>query len=259
MHSSLRSSLLLVAHRQARWSRKWRISLDLTYPPPYLLTTRCTIGISLPLTLYTTISPTCVSLPRFHKNSRSPLSNAGSMDPDSTTTIGDGESEATESPFQSMKAVERTSAKLRTWAASCRGCMPERPSMVAVVVSMWRVKVVESGSRNRRIAQDMRNMLWYRDPESRVWVSAPWQAPQDVEVMCRGALVVSSDARCPSIRRMVAETCLCNTPPSSTPHQRNRTHFIRTIARSISKQLMRVENERETPRRSRNGVDCDGS
>jgi hypothetical protein len=55
------------------------------------------------------------------------------MDPDSTTTIGDGESATTESPFQSMKAVERTSAKLSTWAASCRGCIAERPSMVAVV------------------------------------------------------------------------------------------------------------------------------
>jgi hypothetical protein len=104
-----------------------------THPPPYLLITRCTIGMSLPLTLYTTISPTCVSSPLFHRNSRSPLWNAGSMDPDRTTTMGDGESEAMEMPFQSMKAVERTSAKLRIWPASCRGCMAERPSMAAVV------------------------------------------------------------------------------------------------------------------------------
>jgi hypothetical protein len=109
-------------------------SKEQTHPPPYLLTTRCTIGMSLPLTLYTTISPICVSWPLFHKNSKSPLWNAGSMDPDRTTTMGDGESETMEIPFQSMKAVERTSAKLRIWPASCRGCIAERPSMAAVVM-----------------------------------------------------------------------------------------------------------------------------
>jgi hypothetical protein len=64
------------------------------------------------------------------------------MDPESTTTIGDGESLAIEIPFQSMKAVDRTSAKFRTCAASCRGCIPERPSMVAswVVEGAVRVK-----------------------------------------------------------------------------------------------------------------------
>lgn len=69
------------------------------------------------------------------------------MDPDSTTTMGEGESLTTERPFQSMKAVERTSAKLRTWAASCRGCMAERPSMAAVVevVAGWLVPRVVSG------------------------------------------------------------------------------------------------------------------
>jgi hypothetical protein len=110
-----------------------RLIRERTYPPPYLRTTRCTIGISFPLTLYTTISPICVSSPLFHKNSKSPLWNAGSMDPERTTTIGDGELETTESPFQSMNAVDNTSAKLRIWAASCRGCIPARPSMVAVV------------------------------------------------------------------------------------------------------------------------------
>jgi len=35
--------------------------------------------------------------------------------------MGEEESLTTERPFQSMKAVESTSAKLRTWAASCRG------------------------------------------------------------------------------------------------------------------------------------------
>jgi len=92
-----------------------------THPPPNLLTTRCTIGISFPLTLYTTTSPIFVSRPLFHKNNRSPLQNAGSIDSESTTTMGDGESAATERPFQSMKAVERMRAKLRTCAASWRG------------------------------------------------------------------------------------------------------------------------------------------
>jgi hypothetical protein len=66
------------------------------------------------------------------------------MDPESTTTIGDGESLAIEIPFQSMKAVDRTSAKFRTCAASCRGCIPERPSMAAswVVEDAVRVKCV---------------------------------------------------------------------------------------------------------------------
>lgn len=53
------------------------------------------------------------------------------MDPDSTTTMGDGESETTEMPFQSMNAVDKTSAKLRTWAASCRGCMFATPIIFA--------------------------------------------------------------------------------------------------------------------------------
>lgn len=64
------------------------------------------------------------------------------MDPESTTTMGEGESLATERPFQSMNAVERTSAKLRIWPASCRGCMAERPSIVVVGVSgseRWRL------------------------------------------------------------------------------------------------------------------------
>jgi hypothetical protein len=115
-----------------------------TYPPPYLRTTRCTIGISLPFTLYTTISPTCVSAPRFHKNSKSPRWNAGSIDPDSTTTIGDGESATTENPFHSMKAVESTRAKLRSCVASCRGCIFVRPSMV-VVDELWDSERVECG------------------------------------------------------------------------------------------------------------------
>jgi hypothetical protein len=54
------------------------------------------------------------------------------MDPESTTTIGEGESLTTERPFHIMNAVESTSAKFRTCAASCRGCMPVTPSMLRV-------------------------------------------------------------------------------------------------------------------------------
>ena len=43
------------------------------------------------------------------------------MDPERTTTIGDGESAMTESPFHIMNAVERMRAKFRSWAAACRG------------------------------------------------------------------------------------------------------------------------------------------
>ena len=66
------------------------------------------------------------------------------MDPDSTTTMGEGESDTTERPFQSMNAVERTSAKLSSCVASCRGCMFARPIIFAagsggleVVCSEW--------------------------------------------------------------------------------------------------------------------------
>ena len=68
MHISLvplRSSLSV---RYPPLKGKWA-----THSPPYLLTTRCTMGMSLPFTLYTTTSPICVSRPRFHRNSRSPL------------------------------------------------------------------------------------------------------------------------------------------------------------------------------------------
>lgn len=42
------------------------------------------------------------------------------MDPDSTTTMGLLEFVAIERPFHSMNAVERTRAKLSTWAMECR-------------------------------------------------------------------------------------------------------------------------------------------
>lgn len=43
------------------------------------------------------------------------------MEPDKTTTMGEGESAITERPFHIMKAVDRIRAKLRTCAAACRG------------------------------------------------------------------------------------------------------------------------------------------
>lgn len=72
-----------------------------TYPVPNFLTTRCTIGMSLSRTLYTTTSPTSVGAIRlrFHRMSRSPRWKAGSMEPERTTTIGEGESLIVQSPF----------------------------------------------------------------------------------------------------------------------------------------------------------------
>ena len=42
------------------------------------------------------------------------------MDPERTTTIGEGEFEMTDRDFHSMKAVLRTRRKLRTCEAVCR-------------------------------------------------------------------------------------------------------------------------------------------
>ena len=108
---------------------KTRLLDIVTHSPPYLLTTLCTMGISFPFTLYTTISPICVLWPRFHRKSRSPLWKAGSMLPERTTTIGEGESVTTDRPFHNMKAVERTRAKLRTWVRDCRG-LPRAESIM---------------------------------------------------------------------------------------------------------------------------------
>src|SRR5580700_4633614 len=86
-----------------------------THPLPNFCTTLCTIGMSLPRTLYTTTSPTFVGSKklRFQRKSKSPRWNAGSIEPESTTTIGEGEPAITESPFHIMKAVESISPKLR--------------------------------------------------------------------------------------------------------------------------------------------------
>lgn len=52
------------------------------------------------------------------------------MLPESTTTIGEGESLMIEMPFQSMNAVERTRAKFRTWVANCRGWRLESAEII---------------------------------------------------------------------------------------------------------------------------------
>lgn len=134
-----------------------------THPPPNLLTTRCTIGMSLPRTLYTTTSPILVSMARFHKKSKSPRWKAGSMLPDSTTTIGDGELVATDSPFQSMKAVLRTSAKLRICAAICRGWSeprgPSRSLSMAARVCLAVLQLIEAfGARSETLEREFDGM-----------------------------------------------------------------------------------------------------
>lgn len=53
--------------------------------------------------------------------------------------MGEDELVATERPFQSMKAVERTSAKFRIWVRSCRGeALPRAESMVLAVEGVVR-------------------------------------------------------------------------------------------------------------------------
>ena len=80
------------------------------------------------------MSPTSVGYPLFHRKSRSPRSNAGSIDPDSTTTIGEEESAAIERPFHIMKAVDIMKAKFRSCRARERG---EEGILVVVVVAEW--------------------------------------------------------------------------------------------------------------------------
>lgn len=102
-------------------------------PPPNRLTTLCTIGISLPLTLYTITSPTLTSGLRFQSSKMSPRWNAGSMLPESTTTMGDGESASTESPFHIMNAVVIMSAKLSICVSARRG----EPRVESIVCCCW--------------------------------------------------------------------------------------------------------------------------
>lgn len=51
--------------------------------------------------------------------------------------MGEDESVATESPFQSMNAVLNTSAKFRTWVANWRGCRDEREENIFAVGWKW--------------------------------------------------------------------------------------------------------------------------
>lgn len=72
------------------------------------------------------------------------------MLPDKTTTIGDGELEKMERVFHSMKAVLRTSAKLRTCKAVCRGwwrkggreesIVPVAVGRTLMVLRLWEVE-----------------------------------------------------------------------------------------------------------------------
>ena len=57
------------------------------------------------------------------------------MLPERTTTIGEGEAVNTERDFQSMNAVERTRAKLRSWRAPWRGVRLV-PGIVESIVSI---------------------------------------------------------------------------------------------------------------------------
>ena len=68
------------------------------------------------------------------------------MLPDSTTTIGEGESVATERPFHSMKAVDRTRAKFRAWARSCRGERVDSDESMLETKGKRGLKGVEEGN-----------------------------------------------------------------------------------------------------------------
>ena len=85
--------------------------------------------------------------------------------------MGDGESAATERPFQSMNAVDRMRAKLRTWPASWRGWRAARAENM-VMVRAWGL-----GDGQRRInggCQSLRNSkhckLAGQEPIQRGWV-----------------------------------------------------------------------------------------
>lgn len=63
------------------------------------------------------------------------------MEPERTTTMGEGESVARERVFQSMKAVLRIRVKLRAWRASWRG-EPRELNIVVVFGEAWCVEDV---------------------------------------------------------------------------------------------------------------------
>lgn len=59
------------------------------------------------------------------------------MLPDKTTTMGEGELEKIERVFQSIKAVLRTSAKLRTCRAVCLGWWRKGGREESIVPLLW--------------------------------------------------------------------------------------------------------------------------
>lgn len=65
---------------------------------PMLLYNSWTIGISLPLTLYATMSPSSTTCLRLLRTSKSSRWKTGSMLPERTTTMGEGESVKLASP-----------------------------------------------------------------------------------------------------------------------------------------------------------------
>jgi hypothetical protein len=71
------------------------------------------------------MSPMFVGYALFHRKSKSPRWKAGSILPDSTTTIGDGESAAIERPFHIIKAVDMIKAKLSSCERRDRGDMDD--------------------------------------------------------------------------------------------------------------------------------------
>jgi hypothetical protein len=134
--------------------------------------------------------------------------------------MGDGESETMEIPFQSMKAVERTSAKLRIWPASCRGCIAERPSMAAVV--MCACERVGVGMRSR-IMRDRKNRYGVPESQETFREMCPWSSRQESGgggvVDWSWSYVGELNARCPSIRRRLRLPAYVN-HLRSTPHRR---------------------------------------
>ena len=72
------------------------------------------------------------------------------MDPERTTTMGDGESATTESPFHNIKAVESTTAKLRTWRRNWRGWSEEREPNILTV----RAVLIAGRERRALLKQD---------------------------------------------------------------------------------------------------------
>lgn len=61
--------------------------------------------------------------------------------------MGEGEAVATERPFQSMKAVESTRAKLRSWVSSWRGWPRPRAESIVMIGERFLYREVYAVSR----------------------------------------------------------------------------------------------------------------